>query len=191
LIAPKIPSTGLVHTFAIQDEFQGPLSQIRYDYTPTAVIHPDNSIVNTIKRFGSDLDDYHNKIYGQEGFVKFTDDAEKTLKDGGTYVKAGSMVATILYGPAVGSAVYRVGNALDNTSELIGAAKAFDKGDYTGMAIKASALIVGEFKDKRLKKIAIQKGLKEEEKLGTDIMGDIIIDGLKDSAEKFTDKKED
>jgi DNA-binding protein YbaB len=50
---------------------------------------------------------------------------------------------------------------------------------------------VGEFKDKRLKKIAIQKGLKEEEKLGTDIMGDIIIDGLKDSAEKFTDKKED
>jgi hypothetical protein len=101
------------------------------------------------------------------------------------------MVATILYGPAVGSAVYRVGNALDNTSELIGAAKAFDKVDYTGMAIKASALIVGEFKDKRLKKIAIQKGLKEEEKLGTDIMGDIIIDGLKDSAEKFTDKKED
>ena len=187
----KIPSTGLVHTFALQEEFQGPLSKIRYDYTPTAVIHPDNSIVNTIKRFGGELDDYHNKIYGQKGFVKFTDDAEKTLKNGGNWVKAGSMLATILYGPAAGSAVYRVGNAMENTSELIGAAKAFDKGDYTGMAIKASALIVGEFKDKRLKKIAREKGLKEEEKLGATIMGDIVIDELKKTAEKLTEKKED
>jgi RHS repeat-associated protein len=187
----KIPSTGLVHTFAIQDEFQGPLSQIRYDYTPTAVIHPDNSIVNTIKRFGSELDDYHNKIYGQKGFVKFTDDAEKTLKDGGTWVKAGSLVATVLYGPAVGSAVYRVGNAMENISEYIGMFKAMDKGDWTKAGIKASALVAGEFKDKRLKKIAIQKGLKGEEKLGATIMGDIVIDELKKSAEKLTEKKED
>jgi hypothetical protein len=48
-----------------------------------------------------------------------------------------------------------------------------------------------EFKDKRLKKIAIQKGLKEEEKLGATIMGDIVIDELKKSAEKLTEKRED
>jgi hypothetical protein len=100
-------------------------------------------------------------------------------------------VATVLYGPAVGSAVYRVGNAMENISEYIGMFKAMDKGDWTKAGIKASALVAGEFKDKRLKKIAIQKGLKGEEKLGATIMGDIVIDELKKSAEKLTEKKED
>lgn len=48
-----------------------------------------------------------------------------------------------------------------------------------------------EFKDKKPKKIAIQKGLKEEEKLGATIMGDIVNDELKKSAKKLTEKKED
>ena len=99
-------------------------------------------------------------------------------------------MATVLYGPAVGSAVYRIGNAMENTSEIIGAAKAFDKSDYTGMAIKAGGLILGKIKDVRLDKVAAKKNLNDEDKLGATVIGDIVIDKLKDELEKKVDTKE-
>jgi RHS repeat-associated protein len=183
-----IPNNGLVTTFAIQSKFQGPLSGIRYDYTPPAIIHPDKSLSNTLKGFGKNLDEYHNKTYGQEGFVKFTDDVEAAARNSGTWVKGAGIAATLVFGTGVGIPIYRFGNALQTASDIIGAAKAFEKGDYVKVAIKAGALALGEIKDRRLISVAKRFKMSEAEKFKTDIVGDVLIDILEDNAEYLIDK---
>jgi hypothetical protein len=120
--------------------------------------------------------------------VKFTDDVEAAARNSGTWVKGAGIAATLVFGPGVGIPIYRFGNALQTASDIIGAAKAFEKGDYVKVAIKAGALALGEIKDRRLISVAKRFKMSEAEKFKTDIVGDVLIDILEDNAEYLIDK---